>query len=60
MAHKADIAPVIRALGLGGDSVPVGDDAAAIPHGDGHLLLAIEGFVEDFIAADPWFAGYCG
>ncbi|NKJ01623.1 sll0787 family AIR synthase-like protein [Novosphingobium sp. SG707] len=61
MAHKADIAPVMRALGLNsGGAVPVGDDAAAIPDGDGHLLLAIEGFVEDFITADPWFAGYCG
>lgn len=59
--HKADIAPVIRRLGIGaGDGVAVGDDAAAIPDGDGHLLLAIEGFVEDFVTADPWFAGYCG
>jgi selenophosphate synthetase-related protein len=61
MAHKGDIAPVMRALGLSGnDAIPVGDDTAAIPDGDGHLLFAIEGFVEDFIAADPWFAGYCG
>ncbi len=61
LAHKADIAPVVRRLGLSGeDAVPVGDDTAAIPDGDGHLLFAIEGFVEDFVAADPWFAGYCG
>ncbi|CCA90705.1 sll0787 family AIR synthase-like protein [Novosphingobium sp. PP1Y] len=61
LSHKADIAPVMAALGIGSDdTVPVGDDAAAIPDGEGHLLLAIEGFVEDFIAADPWFAGYCG
>ena len=35
----------------------VGDDCAAIPDGDGYLLLAIEGFINDFVAADPWFAG---
>lgn len=60
--HKADIAAVVAHLGIGGgDLVPVGDDTAVIPDGKGgHLLLAIEGFVEDFVAADPWFAGYCG
>ena len=42
------------------DSVPVGDDCAAIPDGDGHLLFAIEGFVDDFVEPMPWFAGYCG
>lgn len=40
--------------------VPVGDDCAALPDGDGYLLFAIEGFVNDFVAAEPWFAGYCG
>lgn len=60
--HKADIASVVAHLGIGGDdAVAVGDDTAVIPDGEGgHLLLAIEGFVEDFVAADPWFAGYCG
>ena len=38
----------------------VGDDCAAIPDGDGYLLLAIEGFINAFVAADPWFAGWCG
>jgi selenophosphate synthetase-related protein len=38
----------------------VGDDCAAIPDGDGFLLLAIEGFMNGFVAADPWFAGWCG
>jgi AIR synthase-related protein len=38
----------------------VGDDCAAIPDGDGYLLLAIEGFINQFVAADPWFAGWCG
>ena len=41
-------------------AIPVGDDCAAIPDGDGHLLFAIEGFINAFVAADPWFAGWCG
>ena len=61
VAHKRDIAGVMARLGLGAHcETAVGDDAAAIRDGDGWLLLAIEGFVEDFVAADPWFAGYCG
>lgn len=60
-AHKADIAPLVRRLGLGASAVtPVGDDCAAIPDGDGFLLFAIEGFLSSFVAADPGFAGYCG
>ena len=62
VAHKRDIDAVVTRLGLGrrADAVPVGDDCAALPDGDGHLLLAIEGFIESFVAADPYFAGYCG
>ena len=62
VAHKRDIDAVVTRLGLGGRAatVPVGDDCAAIPDGDGHLLFAIEGFIESFVAADPYFAGYCG
>lgn len=40
--------------------IPVGDDCAAIPDGDGYLLLATEGYLNDFVATRPWFAGYCG
>jgi len=48
-------------MGLNGAaSVAVGDDCAAIPDGDGYLLFAIEGFMNEFVAADPWFAGWCG
>src|SRR5690606_11401667 len=36
-----------------------GDDAAAIPDGDGYLLLAAEGMQAAFAQSDPWFAGYC-
>lgn len=61
VAAKRDIAAVTRGLGLDGASaVPVGDDCAAIADGDGFLLFAIEGFIEAFVAADPWFAGWCG
>ena len=61
MLAKADIAPVAERLGLSAESaVPVGDDCAAIPDGDGYLLLAIEGFMNEFVAGDPWFAGWCG
>lgn len=71
-AHKQDISEVVgtlaRALpdGLAGttlatrEGVLLGDDCAAIPDGDGYLLLAIEGLVEDFVERMPWFAGYSG
>jgi AIR synthase-related protein len=61
LAAKADIGLATARLGLSGASaVPVGDDCAAIPDGDGWLLLAIEGFMNEFVAGDPWFAGWCG
>ncbi len=70
--HKRDIADAVGVLARalpGGladttlsseDGVLLGDDCAAIPdaQGDGHLLLAIEGLVDDFVARMPWFAGY--
>ncbi len=67
-AHKRDIGDILAALGgalPGGAAdlaqvVPVGDDCAALPDGQGgYLLFAIEGLVEDFILRMPWFAGYC-
>ena len=61
LAAKADIAGVAASLGLSGDGViAVGDDCAAIPDGDGYTLFAIEGFMNEFVAGDPWFAGWCG
>lgn len=39
---------------------PNGDDCAAIATNDGYQLLAIEGFINRFVEADPWFAGWCG
>lgn len=69
-AHKRDIgdvlATLVRALPGGEDdlrqAVAVGDDCAAIPdpNGEGYLLFAIEGFLDDFVDAMPRFAGYCG
>ena len=60
-AHKIDIADAVAALGIGASSViQVGDDCAALPDGDGWLLFAIEGFVNDFVEAEPYFAGWCG
>lgn len=65
IAHKRDINAVMRALGTrydGAAAVPVGDDCAAIPEpdGNGYLLFAIEGFINEFVEKEPWFAGYCG
>ena len=60
LLHKQDIAPVVEALGLAGGPVRIGDDCAAIPDGDGWLLLAIEGFLPAFIVREPYFAGWCG
>lgn len=64
LAHKADIGLVTSRFGIGvprgSQSVRVGDDCAAIPDGDGFLLFAIEGFLDSFVSAMPWFAGYCG
>ncbi len=37
----------------------MGDDCAALADGDGFLLLAIEGLLDEFVSAEPWFAGYC-
>jgi uncharacterized protein len=61
LAAKADISAITGRLGISGSSaVPVGDDCAAIVDGEGYLLFAIEGFMNEFVAGDPWFAGWCG
>ncbi|MGD1905230.1 MAG: sll0787 family AIR synthase-like protein [Leptolyngbyaceae cyanobacterium] len=38
----------------------LGDDCAAIPDGDGYLLLAAEGMWPTLVTTEPWFAGWCG
>lgn len=66
-AHKRDISAVVdcfddllvQGVGQMDQAVPLGDDCAALPDGQGgYQLLAIEGLVEDFITRMPWFAGY--
>ena len=60
IVHKQDIQSVARFLSTENavSDVLLGDDCAAIPDRDGYLLLAAEGMMPDFIAADPWFAGW--
>lgn len=64
--HKTDIATVLATLAdalPGGmqdmtQAVAIGDDCAAIRDGDGYLLFAVEGMVNEFVQEMPWFAGY--
>jgi uncharacterized protein len=58
--HKQDIQSVARFLSTENATTEIllGDDCAAISDGDGYLLLAAEGMMPDFVAADPWFAGW--
>ena len=57
--HKADIGEVLAHLGpAAAESPDLGDDCAGLADGGGFLLFAIEGLVEDFVEALPWFAGY--
>ncbi len=37
----------------------IGDDTAAIPDGQGYLLLAAEGILPELLDRDPHFAGWC-
>lgn len=66
--HKRDIQEALKAIkgfsvnenSVNPLAIPNGDDCAAIEDGHGgYLLYAIEGLVEDFVQASPWFAGYC-
>ncbi len=58
MAEKATIHTAYAPAEALAGAVRVGDDCAAIPDGEEHLLFAAEGMLESFVAADPWFAGY--
>jgi len=63
--HKRDIQSAARAFAdlrggpWGRATVRLGDDTAAIPDGEGYLLLAAEGMSPDLVAREPRFAGYC-
>ncbi len=60
ITQKQDIQIASKILGVGADSeIQVGDDCAAIPDGDGYLLLAAEGMWHVLVEEDPWFAGWC-
>lgn len=59
LQQKQDIQTAARALATeGAQEVLLGDDCAAIPDGDGYLLLASEGMLPQLLATDPWFAGW--
>lgn len=59
--QKQDIQAVARRLaGINAESaILLGDDCAAIPDGQGYLLLAAEGIWPKLVETDPWFAGWC-
>ncbi|WP_424974983.1 sll0787 family AIR synthase-like protein [Dinoroseobacter sp. S124A] len=58
---KLDIAQSTGTLGLTAQSTgQPGDDCAVLPGQEGHDLFACEGFINAFVEADPWFAGWCG
>ena len=57
--QKQDIQTAAQALNIGnGAQILLGDDCAAIPDGDGYLLLAAEGMLPLLVDTDPWFAGW--
>jgi len=63
LMHKRDIAVVadmLKRMPFHESEIPLGDDCAAIPDRDVFLLLATEGFLNEFVDSQPWFAGYCG
>jgi AIR synthase-related protein len=63
--HKREIQtparrlPAVRGGPWGAGEVRLGDDTAAIPDGEGYLLLAAEGMWPELVAREPRFAGYC-
>ena len=60
ITHKQDNQTVARFLTAANPTanIRLGDDCAAIPDGDGYLLLAAEGMMPFLVEADPWFAGW--
>ena len=57
--QKQDIQTASQALNIGDRTqILLGDDCAAIPDGDGYLLLAAEGMLPLLVDTDPWFAGW--
>ncbi len=64
LAQKQDIQTAARHLGRfvqhnqTREPIALGDDCAAIPEGEGYLLLAAEGLWPPLVESDPWFAGW--
>lgn len=56
---KSDIRTAAAFFGGVSGEIRNGDDAAAIPDGDGFLLLAAEGILPSLVRADPYLAGRC-
>ncbi len=59
--QKQDIQGVARSASpqAAGHNILLGDDCAAIPDQDSHLLLAAEGMWPLLVETEPWFAGWC-
>lgn len=59
--NKGHIGPVAEAFAELAQAFGIrnGDDAAALPDGDGHLLLAAEGVVAGLVRENPYLAGRC-
>jgi AIR synthase-related protein len=61
VASKVALAPVISSFEKRNESgFSNGDDTAVLKSANGYDLFAIEGFLPDFVAQDPWFSGWCG
>lgn len=61
VVSKVALAPVISSFDQNNPSgFSNGDDTAVLKSGKGYDLFAVEGFLPDFVANDPWFAGWCG
>lgn len=60
LLQKQDIQTASQALtgAWASANVLLGDDCAAIPDGEGHLLLAAEGMLPLLVETEPWFAGW--
>lgn len=60
-ANKCNIRPCFEAFDSLSRAFGIqnGDDAAAIPDGDGYLLLAAEGIAPSIVHENPYLAGLC-
>ncbi len=67
LGMKRDIQVAAKAFGRvtrsewfpGEGAIVNGDDAAALKSDGGYTLFAAEGMRSEFVAADPWFCGFC-